>query len=46
MAIGFLRNTDTDPHWEAIRPFASALDKLLGHLGIYAAWFSSIVYLQ
>ena len=24
----------------------SALDKLLGHLGIYATWLSSIAYLQ
>ena len=27
-------------------PYISALDKLLGELGIYATWLSSIVYLQ
>ena len=28
------------------KPSSSALDKLLGQLGIYATWFSSIAYLQ
>ena len=27
-------------------PYYSALDKLLGQLGIYATWLSSIAYLQ
>ena len=31
--------------WETYQPH-SALDKLLGQLGIYATWLSSIAYLQ
>ena len=31
--------------WASIN-FYSALDKLLGQLGIYATWLSSIAYLQ
>ena len=32
--------------WQLWVCFVSALDKLLGQLGIYATWLSSIAYLQ
>ena len=41
-----LRGRGLEPHWRHCVVVLSALDKLLGQLGIYATCLSSIAYLK